>query len=266
MRRLLDIGVLGQDTTWLTSSGRPMRTSTSSCRRVRSHRTTLAPIFGLALASRVFATFSSVGGTSALEPMGLALPIVRISSTRSRLAALLQRRPMELASGRLSSETLLRSAARSGARGVRFEEQLGSLTPGKDADLLVLATSESSGREPAMRSQTARHVIIDRADSSDLETVLIRGRAVMRDGRITLVDEEQVRRNFADAAANRLWRYATSNSNAGPSSFPASSSPSFSSFYERWTQASPSRPATNTTRRRGPCRGRRLSSRETALI
>jgi 5-methylthioadenosine/S-adenosylhomocysteine deaminase len=151
-----------------------------------------------------------------------------------RLAGLLQRRPMELASGRIPSEALLRSAATSGARGVRFESALGSLTPGKDADLLVLRRDRVFGPPERYAPSNPLDVIVDRADSTDLDHVLVRGRALMRDGAVTLVDETQVRTKFAEAAANRLWRYAADERRSAIE-LPAELESFVLQFYERWT-------------------------------
>jgi hypothetical protein len=79
-------------------------------------------------------------------------------------------------------------------------------------------------------------VIVDRADQTDLETVLVRGRPVMRDGKITLVDERKVRERFADAAANRLYRFAEDEVRNGLE-LPTEIEPYVLEFYERWTEA-----------------------------
>jgi len=164
-----------------------------------------------------------------------------------RLAGLLQRRPMELASGRIPSARLLRSAATAGARAIRFERELGSLTPGKDADLLVCRRDHVFWPAARYANADPLDVIVDRADQSDLETVLVKGRAVLRDGEITLVDEAKVRAAFADAAANRLYRFADDERRFGLE-LPAEIEPYVLDFYERWTEA-PAAPgyAYNTT-------------------
>ena len=152
-----------------------------------------------------------------------------------RLAALLQRRPMELESGRLSSSKLLRSAATSGARAVRFEKELGSLTPGKDADLLILRKDHVFWPPARYAPSDPLDVIIDRADQSDIEMVVVRGRPVLRDGRITTVDERAIRERYAEAAANRLWRFADPRERRWALELPAEVEPYVLDFYRRWT-------------------------------
>jgi 5-methylthioadenosine/S-adenosylhomocysteine deaminase len=169
-----------------------------------------------------------------------------------RLAGLLQRRPMALGSGRIPSSKLLRSAATAGARALRFEDRLGSLTPGKDADLLVLRRDHVFWPPARYARADPLDVIVDRADQTDLETVLVRGRPVMRDGKITLVDERNVRERFADAAANRLYRFAEDEVRHGLE-LPAEIEPYVLQFYERWTEA-PAAPGYAYNTSTGPVR------------
>jgi hypothetical protein len=56
----------------------------------------------------------------------------------------------------------------------------------------------------------------------------------MRDGAVTLVDEAQVRTKFAEAAANRLWRYAADERRSALE-LPAELESYVLQFYERWT-------------------------------
>jgi 5-methylthioadenosine/S-adenosylhomocysteine deaminase len=236
MRRLADIGFLGQDTTvahfvWATDEDIDVLVETGTVAS-NDAGSNLRLSSGIARVRDILERGGYVGfGTD-----GISFADREDFFDEIRLAALLQRRPMELASGRLPSETLLRSAARSGARGVRFEQQLGSLTPGKDGDLLVLRRDRVFGPQARYAESNPLDVILDRADSTDLETVLVRGRAVMRDGTITLVDEAKVRANFAEAAANRLWRYADEQERRWAVDLPGELEPFVLNFYERWTQ------------------------------
>ena len=56
-----------------------------------------------------------------------------------RLACYLQRVPTGFHEGRLDSEAVLRAAATNGALAARADDRTGSLTPGNDADLLVMS-------------------------------------------------------------------------------------------------------------------------------
>jgi 5-methylthioadenosine/S-adenosylhomocysteine deaminase len=131
-----------------------------------------------------------------------------------RLACFLQRTPHRVDVGRLDSEQVLRAAGENGARAVGFEGKIGALRPGMLADLLVLRRERIFG--PRGRYENARplDVILDRADASDLESVLIAGRIVLDDGRLTTVDEASITERLHDAttrlyakspASRRLW-------------------------------------------------------------
>jgi hypothetical protein len=165
---------------------------------------------------------------------------------------------MELASGRIASETLLRAAAANGARAVRFEDSLGSLTPGKDADLLVVRRDRVFFPPERYSISNPLDVIVDRTDQTDLSSVMVRGRLVLDEGRITGVDEDRIRRAYADAAANRMWRFASEQEKRWALDLPAQIEPYVLEFYERWT----SRPvapgyAYNTTTGPAGTNGRR---------
>jgi len=49
-------------------------------------------------------------------------------------------------------------------------------------------------------------VVIDRADASDIDLVLGHGRVLMENGRVTIVDEDQVRDRFAAAVRDRVYQ------------------------------------------------------------
>ena len=153
MRRLHELGVLGPDACVRTSSGR--QTKTSTARRDR-HSCIKRPRFespaqrghraGTRHPRSRRPRWVWNGREQFFRPRGLL--------RRARLAGLLQRRPMELASGRIPSEALLRSAATSGARGVRFESALGSLTPVRTQISWCSVAIACSGRRSAMPPPT----------------------------------------------------------------------------------------------------------------
>lgn len=122
-----------------------------------------------------------------------------------RLASYLQRVPMGLEQGRLDSDTILRSAAVNGARAARAEEQLGSLAPGKDADLLIIRRDRAFWPEKRWAANPVLDVILDRCDASDIESVMVAGELVLDAGTVTRVNEQAVKDKFADAVDRGLY-------------------------------------------------------------
>jgi 5-methylthioadenosine/S-adenosylhomocysteine deaminase len=98
-------------------------------------------------------------------------------------------------------EDMLADATQGGARAVQMEEQLGTLEVGKQADILVIDTQRAH-LVPAGRILSA---IVHSGHPGDLESVMIAGRFVMRDGRVLTMDEERVIAD-ADAVSRRIWR------------------------------------------------------------
>jgi 5-methylthioadenosine/S-adenosylhomocysteine deaminase len=253
MRRLDDLGVLGKDATlahfvWATDEDIDLLAESGAVASTN-------PGSNLRLSAGICRSREILdrGGHLAVGTDGISFSDREDFFDELRLAALLQRAPSRLDSGRLPSERLIRELAAAGARAVRFEEQLGSLSSGKDADLLVLRRERVFGPPNRYTTADPLDVIVDRADASDLETVLVRGVPVLDRGQISGVDEAAVRQRFAEAAANRLWRFATDLQRRHAIELPAQLEPYVLAFYERWASA-PLAPGTTYNTCAGPVR------------
>lgn len=88
----------------------------------------------------------------------------------------------------LPAETVFRMATAGGARVLNLHDRIGSLEPGKLADI-VLVDAGRPGLVPLYRVYS--HLVYA-ARGSDVTTVLVGGRVVVRDGRAITVDEAQV--------------------------------------------------------------------------
>jgi len=95
---------------------------------------------------------------------------------------------------RLTARRALEMGTIDGARALGLDGQIGSLTPGKRADLIMVRTdSLTMGvfTDPA-------HMLVEATEEADVDTVVVDGRILKRRGRLTAMVAEQV---IADAAA-----------------------------------------------------------------
>ena len=106
-----------------------------------------------------------------------------------RLACYLQRFPRTFERQRLDSEAVLRAAAVNGARAVGEEDRLGSLEPGRYADMLIVEKERILFPPGRYDAEPFLDVVLDRAESSDIDTVMVHGRVLMEGKRVTVVDE-----------------------------------------------------------------------------
>jgi 5-methylthioadenosine/S-adenosylhomocysteine deaminase len=123
-----------------------------------------------------------------------------------RLASYLQRTPHRFEEGRLNSESVFRAAAENGARALGMEGKLGSLEPGRYADLLIVDKDRMFFPPGRFDGEPFLDVVLDRAEAEDIDTVMAHGKVLMEGGRVTVVDEQRVRERFAAAVRTRVYR------------------------------------------------------------
>jgi cytosine/adenosine deaminase-related metal-dependent hydrolase len=109
-------------------------------------------------------------------------------------------------------EDMLDDATLGGARAVNQEKALGSLEPGRKADLLVVDT-RGPHLVPAGRFLSAW---IHNGQPSDIESVMVDGQFVMRDRKVLTMDEERIVAD-ADRVGRRIWKQVEA---AGPIAIP----------------------------------------------
>jgi 5-methylthioadenosine/S-adenosylhomocysteine deaminase len=95
----------------------------------------------------------------------------------------------------LDADTVLRMATLDAARALGLSDRIGSIEPGKKADLIVVDTR----RPHLVPMYHPASQLVYAAKGSDVTTVIINGRVVMEDGRVLTFDVEQ-----AMAEVNRL--------------------------------------------------------------
>ncbi len=91
---------------------------------------------------------------------------------------------------RLSCKDMVEFATVQGARACGLDHKVGSLAPGKEADLILVDTGSLS-LTPMNNPWGA---IVYAAHPGNVDTVLVRGRVVKRDGKLVDVDVDRVRR------------------------------------------------------------------------
>ncbi|MBI3402227.1 MAG: amidohydrolase family protein [Acidobacteria bacterium] len=97
-------------------------------------------------------------------------------------------------------EDILEDATLGGARAVNQEKLLGSLAVGRKADLLVVDALRPH-LVPAGRIVSA---VIHSGHPSDIESVMIDGQFVMRNGKVLTMDEDRIVKE-ADKVGRRIW-------------------------------------------------------------
>jgi 5-methylthioadenosine/S-adenosylhomocysteine deaminase len=104
--------------------------------------------------------------------------------------------------GRLQCETaiparrLLELATLEGARSIGMEAQVGSLEPGKRADVIMVSTEAlNMGRF----AEDPAHLLVEAAQPVNVDTVIIDGRVVKCGGQLVVVDAERVLRGAQES-------------------------------------------------------------------
>jgi 5-methylthioadenosine/S-adenosylhomocysteine deaminase len=192
VRRLADLGILGEDVSfshfvWATDEdlrifadsgvtavncvGSNLRTSVGIC-RVRD--------------------LIEAGGRVAFGTDGASVGDREDFLEEIRIASLLQRQPDRFNEHRLDSLDVLRAASEHGARVGGFGNALGTLEKGSHADLVCIDTSRIMFPRARYPRERILDVVIDRADSSDIATVVVGGEVIVSNGKVLTVDEDQV--------------------------------------------------------------------------
>jgi cytosine/adenosine deaminase-related metal-dependent hydrolase len=129
-----------------------------------------------------------------------------------RVAAKLHRLSShELDSPCLSSKDLLRMATEAGARVLGFDRWIGSLQPGKQADVVLVDLPALS--EPyACEIHDPRDLLLYRGKAEHVRTVLVAGEVLMEDRKLLRLDRDEVVRRLRESIpADYAERYRLAN-------------------------------------------------------
>jgi 5-methylthioadenosine/S-adenosylhomocysteine deaminase len=102
-----------------------------------------------------------------------------------------------------SPEQVIKMACRDGAEAFGHSIQIGSLDPGKKADLVII---DLDNPRMTMPSLSIPSLLVNFARTEDVVTTIVDGKVLMRDREILFVDEEQLKRDFRDARTSLLER------------------------------------------------------------
>ena len=94
----------------------------------------------------------------------------------------------------ISSQRVLEMATIAGARALGLADHIGSLTPGKRADLILVRTTDVN----MLPFTIATNMIVQAAQPSNVEAVIVDGRFLKCDGKLTTIDMERLARDAAD--------------------------------------------------------------------
>jgi cytosine/adenosine deaminase-related metal-dependent hydrolase len=107
------------------------------------------------------------------------------------------------------AETVLEMATVNGARALGLEREIGSLEPGKRADLIILR-ADTPHLTPVINPVSN---LVYAASGREVDTVMVNGRLLMQDRRVLTMDEGAVLRTATERAARLVAR---SHLNLGP--------------------------------------------------
>ena len=97
----------------------------------------------------------------------------------------------------LPPRRVIELATINGARDLGIADRVGSLAPGKRADLILVRTTDVNigpFTDPA-------HLLVEAAQPSNVDTVVVDGRILKRGGQLTALDGEQLAREAAASLA-----------------------------------------------------------------
>jgi len=124
-------------------------------------------------------------------PVGLSVDTTALSGNADMFA--IMKAIQNIENGRTNDEfklparRVLELATIEGARSMGVDDRVGSLKPGKRADLIMVNTREVNlgvFSEPA-------HMLVEAAQPANVDTVMVDGRILKRGGRLTAIDVEQ---------------------------------------------------------------------------
>jgi cytosine/adenosine deaminase-related metal-dependent hydrolase len=144
-------------------------------------------------------------------PVGLSVDTVALSGDANMFAIMKAIQNVEngraLDEFRMPARRVLEMATIGGARSMGLADRIGSLVPGKRADIIMVdtrAVNLAVVTEPA-------HLIVEAAQPANVDTVIVDGKFLKRGGRLTRVDTaavvESARKSYAGVRQRSGWNW-----------------------------------------------------------
>ncbi|MDR7094932.1 amidohydrolase family protein [Hydrogenophaga laconesensis] len=105
-------------------------------------------------------------------------------------------------------------ATMGGAKAFGLDRKIGSITPGKQADL-VMFDCRGMNIFPALPGGNPAHIVVMYAETSDIENVIVAGRFAKRDGQLTL-DPSRLQQLQDELLESRMRMFSAGNFKASP--------------------------------------------------
>lgn len=96
----------------------------------------------------------------------------------------------------VTQEHLLRVATHGGAQALRWDDEIGSPEVGKKADLIFLARDDLD----VLPGYDVRHTASSNASGAQVRTVVVDGQVVVQKGRLTKIDEDELKAQVRERA------------------------------------------------------------------
>ena len=107
----------------------------------------------------------------------------------------------------LSPEQIIRMVCRNGGYAFGQSDQVGSLEPGKKADVIIVDMGDPRMTMPSL---SVPSLLVNFARAEDVITTIVDGKILMRDREILVLDEAELQREFSTARATLLERIGIS--------------------------------------------------------
>jgi cytosine/adenosine deaminase-related metal-dependent hydrolase len=111
----------------------------------------------------------------------------------------------------ISPQRVLEMATIDGARALGLADQVGSLTPGKRADIILVRTTDVN----MLPFTVPVRMIVQAAQPSNVDTVIVDGRVLKRDGKLTTIDMAKLARDTAETIERARKEAAKEGSGKG---------------------------------------------------